>query len=426
MKKKFAVLTVIVMIAAMCLITIALAGCSPKLDSKALNIMGKKSDLAKPYMTKIFDMYRQTGKKLNVISVEDEEYETTALDMLQHGKMADVFLHFHNADLDMFDVEDNFSALNGEQWVNDLTDSAKAYCTDVDGNILGLPFWESSVSGCYYNKKIFDSLGLKAAKTQEEFDNLCDLLAQKGITPVCWPANGCSWMFQFGMDPIFADDPELLEKLNSNQITYADIPAMNDMIQWILHAERKGWFGSNSLKTGWDEISPALSSGEAAMTFIWDTWFYTDYVDGKYVKEDFALMPVFMNTVDGGTYEGGNLNMMMVNKNSPRKDWAMEFLQFCSTPDNYNAAFEGISTVSVFVGQTTNIQSQMVTDAAASIAAHERVSTASTKIIGYSATKTANAIHSMFANSHATAAQCIKQMDDDRIAEAIQLGAAGF
>ncbi len=29
--------------------------------------------------------------------------------------------------------------------------------------------------------------------------------------------------YQFGMDPIFADE-ELLEKLNTNQITYAEIP----------------------------------------------------------------------------------------------------------------------------------------------------------------------------------------------------------
>ena len=423
MKNKLAAIVLLVIL---CLLVGALVGCDPTLDNDALNILGKKSDLAKPYMTKIFDLYRQTGKKINVIAVEDEEYETTALKMLKKGKMADVFLHFHNADLEMFDAKNNFLTLNDQQWMEDVTDSAKAYCTDADGDMLGLPYWESSVSGCYYNKKIFDSLGLESAKTQEQFDNLCDLLVRRGITPICWPANGCSWMIQFGMDPIFADDPELLEKLNSNEITYADIPAMTDMLRWIDEAEHNGWFGKDSLKKGWNEISPTLNSGEAAMTFIWDTWFYTDFVDGKYTKEDFALMPVFMNTADGGTYEGGNLNMMMVNKNSPRMEQALEFLQFCATPANYNVAFEGISTVSVFKGQNTNIQSQMVTDAAASIAAHERVSTASTKIIGYSATKAADAVHAMFAGGHFNAAQCLKQMDSDRIAEAIQLGAAGF
>lgn len=75
-----------------------------------------------------------------------------------------------------------------------------------------------------------------------------------------------------------------------------------------------------------DDISPTPANGDAVFVFIWDTWFDTDFQDGgKYTRDDFALMPVFMNTVDTGTYEGGNLNMLMVNKNSPKLD-----IQFCS------------------------------------------------------------------------------------------------
>ena len=69
-----------------------------------------------------------------------------------------------------YNVESNFYYMNDESWIGDLTDGAKAYCEDGSGNILGLPFWESSVSGCYYNKTLFDELGLKPATTQAEFD----------------------------------------------------------------------------------------------------------------------------------------------------------------------------------------------------------------------------------------------------------------
>lgn len=47
------------------------------------------------------------------------------------------------------------------KWIDQLTDSAKACCFDNSGNILGLPFWESSVSGCYYNKTLLNELGLR-------------------------------------------------------------------------------------------------------------------------------------------------------------------------------------------------------------------------------------------------------------------------
>ena len=233
-------------------------------------------------------------------------------------------------------------------------------------------------------------------------------------------------MMQFGMDPIFADDASVLEKINKNEIKYSDIPEVTDMIQWISDAASKGWFGVDYMNTGWDDISSAMGSGKAVMTFIWDTWFYTDFAkDNKYSVDDFALMPVFMNTADNGTYEGGNLNMMMVNKNSKNKEAALDFLDFCADEKNYNIAFDGISTVNCFKGQNTNIQSKMVTDARASIDANERVSTAASRIIGYSAEDVAAALNELF-NGRTDVAGCIGFMDHSRITEAAKEGAAGF
>ena len=405
---------------------LALSGCSGDETSDALTVMGRKSDMEKSYMTEIFRLYEsETGNKLRIIEYEDSEYELKASEMFAKGEVPDVFMHFNNADLKRFNAAENFLYLNGESWTSDLTDSAAAYCEDPDGNLLGLPFWESSISGCYYNKTLLDSLGLRPAATQAEFDVLCETLAEIGYTPICWPADGCTWMYQFGLDPIFADDGELLEKINANEVSYSEIPAVKDMAEWIAGAAKKGWFGQKYAETGWDGIGEQLGSGEAVMTFIWDTWFYTDFQGGKYTVDDFALMPVFMNTCAGGTYEGGNLNMMMVNKNSEKLDEALNFLAFCAFPEHYNAAFKGISTVSCFKGQTTNIQSDMVTEAAASIKAKERVSTAATRIIGYSAEDVAEAFNSLLSGG-TDAEGCVKIMDEKRIEEAKSQGIEGF
>lgn len=395
--------------------------------SITLTLLGRKSDMEKSYMTSIFEQYETaTGNKLKIMEYEDADFEAEAAEDFAEGNIPDIFMHFHNADLNRFDVENNFYYLNEESWSSDLTDSSRAYCQDREGNLLGLPFWESSVSGCYYNKTLLDSLGLKPASTQTEFDVLCQALADTGYTPICWPANGCTWMFQFGLDPIFADDPSLLDRLNKNEIAYSDIPQVTDMVQWIGDAAEKGWFGSDFLKKGWNDISSDMSSGEAVMTFIRDTWFYTDFQEGgRYTLDDFSLMPVFMNTVNEGTYEGGNLNMMMVNKNSEKLKSALEFLSFCASEKNYNVAFDGISTVSCFKGQNTNIQSRMVTEAGSSIAAHERVSTAASRIIGYSADDVSAAFDSLF-RGKTDAAGCVSLMDEYRIEEARQQGIDGF
>lgn len=394
---------------------------------KTISLMGKKSDLAKSYMTSIFNQYEQaTGNKLEIIAYDDVDYETEAQKKFAKGEVPDIFLHFNNAELKRFDVAANFRTLNDQSWVSDLTDSAKAYCLNSDGDLLGLPYWESSVSGCYYNKRIMDELGLKAATDQAEFNALCKVLMEAGYVPICWPADGCSWMLQFGLDPIFADDPELLEKLNRNEITYADIPAVADMLSWISNAADSGWFGEDYMSTDWDAIGKKMSSGDAVMTFIWDTWFYTDLPrDNTYSLYDFGLMPVFVNTADDGTYEGGNLNMMMVNKNGKNVDEALAFLEFCATSENYNKAFDGISTVSCFKGQNTNVQSHMVTEESESIQAHERVSTASTRIIGYSGDDMVLAVNKLL-NKEVDVDGCIKLMDELRMDSAKLQGAEGF
>ena len=393
-------------------------GGSGDADRVTLTLMGKRTDLGKPYMTRIFEQYEEeTGNRLELIAIEDSQYESEAIKRFEQGDVPDIFLHFHNADLSRFDVSGQFYFLNDQEWVEDLTDGARAYCQDRDGNLLGLPFWESSVSGCYYNKTLLEGLGLKPASTQAEFDMLCQALADIGYTPICWPADGCSWMVQFGLDPIFADDPVKLERLNANEIGYEDIPQVTDLVQWIADAADRGWFGDDYLKTGWDDISAEMGSGEAVMTFIWDTWFYTDFEEGNlYSVDDFALMPIFMNTADKGTYEGGNLNMMMVNKNGDRLEDALEFLAFCADRDNYNKAFEGISIVNCFRGQTTNIQSPMVTDAAVSIEANGRVSTAASKIAGYSADDVAEAVAALF-RGETDVPGCVKRMDEKRLEE---------
>ncbi len=396
-------------------------------DSLTITVMGRKSDLAKSYMTSIFAQYEKaTGNRIEPVFFEDTEFETSAAESFSKGEVPDIFMHFHNADLDRFDFEENFMPLNDQAWVDELTESSLAYCMDDAGNVMGLPYWENSVSGCYYNKTILDDLGLRPATTQSEFDILCEALAETGNLPICWPAAGGGWMVQFALDPVFADDPELLQRLNRNEVTYADIPQVTDMVQWIADAADRGWLGHEYLNWDINDVDPVMSGGQAVMTFMWDTWFYTDLAkDGRYTVDDFALMPVFLGTEDGGTYEGGNLNMMMVNKNGGHVDACLEFLTFCATAENYNVAFDGISTVNCFKGQTTNIQSPMITNAAEPVEGVLRASTAASRIKGYSDDDVAAALDSLF-RGKTDVAGCVALLDEYRIARAHDLGVEGF
>ena len=117
--------------------------------------------------------------------------------------------------------------------------------------------------------------------------------------------------------------------------------------------------------------------------------------------------------------------MMMVNKQGDHVEEALEFLNFCAQSENYNKAFDGISTVSCFKGQTTNIQSDMVTEASVSISLHERASTANPKIIGCTQQEMGEAVRKLI-QGEVDVAGCVALMDEYRIAAARASGADGF
>ena len=124
------------------------SGGSSSSGGVTLTLMGNANDLAKNYMTSIFEQYESaTGNKLDFVSIEDSNFDTVATSKFATGDIPDLFMHFNNSTLNNYNVESNFYYMNDESWIGDLTDGAKAYCEDGSGNILGLPFWESSVSG---------------------------------------------------------------------------------------------------------------------------------------------------------------------------------------------------------------------------------------------------------------------------------------
>ena len=395
-------------------------------DETTVTLMAEKGHIETLYIQRIISLYEEKnpGYKIKTLPIDANKYETTASKMFSEGKIPDLFFHFNDAELARYAPEENFYFLENEEWVDELTESAYKSSLYGDDKIIGLPFWESSVSGCYYNKKILQELGLGAATSQGNFDSICKALIQKNKTPLYWAGtDGGHWMFQFGLDPVFYDKPEgpeLLKKLNRGEISYADIPAVEGMISWFKTAHDSGWFNADYATATYDDVAIAMGQGKAAMFFIWDTFFSSEKeringAGGPYTADDFALMPVFMGTAQLGTYEGGNLNLLMVNKNGKKRDLALKFLKFCATPENYNVAFDGVPTTACFKNQTTNIQSQMVTDAIRSVDLHSRPSTAWTSITGYVQNDVGNAVLKLFSRE-VDVKGCIALMDAARLA----------
>lgn len=392
-----------------------------------LTLYGDAGNVQRPFMQKIIEMYEEeTGNTIDVQGIESENFESVCLMKFQTGDVPDLFLHQGGYVLDAYNPEENFVDFSNSAWVSDVVDSVLP-TTMRNDIVYGLPFWEASYSGLIYNSKIFEELGIDLPKTQEEFNAVCEELMAAGVQPIYFPVKDV-WpmLYQYGMDPIFEDE-NLLEQLNSNQTTYAEIPEMSSMLEWYKMAAEQGYFGDDFATDTWDYCMEVLGEGEAAMMYLWDTWLYSDYDSEAYtyVADDFGLMPAFLNTTVDGTFEGPNCNLMLANKNSENVDAAIEFIEFMANPSNYNVAFDGFETAPVFKGQTTIKTTPQYTAASDWINQVGRASIANPEIIGFSLVDGGKYIQELLIGN-IDVQECLEGMDTERVATAKSQKAPGF
>ncbi|MDO4274379.1 MAG: extracellular solute-binding protein [Eubacteriales bacterium] len=377
-----------------------------------LTVWGTYPDLERSYIVKAFDRYRElTGNELEIVQLPKEELEQSLKDA-QSGKIKeyDILLSYGGTNIDIFHPDENFYDFTDAVWVDDLTDTSINQ-TVYNGKIIGLPHWEASISGTLYNKEIFRANNLDIPVTQQDFINVCDTLLANGIIPMYLPGKDITMLlYQFPLDSV-VENTDILDRLNSQTLGYADLPEMKTIVTWYKDMSEKGCFGNTWETDGWDSMDDAMKSGKYAMMLCWDTWLYTDFTGNP---EDFGLMPAFMGVPEEGTFEGPNLGLFIVNKNSARLDTALNFITFLSDPYNYNAAFEGIYTAPVFKNQVASISTPQYLEAEHLIDTHYHDSAAWLRIKGFSQLDASCILEYMNPESTMTAKDCLLKMDELR------------
>jgi len=235
----------------------------------------------------LIEKYQQeTGNTIEVQAIDDNQYSQVLMAKIASGDLWDVFAAYSGTAGTKYNAEKNCVDLSNEPWASRVADGALPFLT-TNGKVYCAPTAGSNAIGMIYNKKVFEDLNLQVPQTLPEFEAVCDTLKSKGITPIYmalkdgWPV---SQVLNGEWANLWGHSPELLDKLNANQIKWSEVPEFVSMLTRLDNYVKKGYFNKDMATATYEMSQKAIAEGTAAMSYMGD-WVTTEilkkYPDAK-------------------------------------------------------------------------------------------------------------------------------------------------
>ena len=116
----------------------------------------------------------------------------------------------------------------------------------IDGRVYGFPY-SIEYWPVFYNKAVFDRLGLSPPETWEEFIHVCEVLKDNGVDPILKSFQFDWYTVMWFAQLIIGQDPEFYVKLCEGEAAYDD-PVVEAALGVYADMLRAGYFSSPSAK----------------------------------------------------------------------------------------------------------------------------------------------------------------------------------
>lgn len=225
-------------------------------------------------------------------------------DIIESGKIAD--------------LTDEWEHYTAEGLNPDLADAFK-----FDGKMYGAPLYVAYET-MFYNKKVFDELGLEEPETWDEFMNIVTTLKDNDVIPLANPFEGrwptFTWFEEFFVHMY----PDLYEDLMIGKASYTDPRVVEVMELWKSFTD-KGYFDKpGSLG---NDILPKFTKGELGIVLM-GSWYSSSLINAGLVPgEDFGAFIMPSMKEDLGKIAIYETAPIMISKDAPNKEEALQALR---------------------------------------------------------------------------------------------------
>lgn len=157
--------------------------------------------------------------------------------------------------------------LSDQSWVRSIPAGDRS-SVQFEGKTYILPI-NKLIIGLFYNKKIFQDLGIKTPRTWSELLSACEALKQKGIVPIAL-ANQTAWVTQLishaiTATTVYAKDPDFDLKVAQGRASFSNSAGYKEALQKYIELNRRDCFNKFPNGTAYEEVVQMVASGKAAM-----------------------------------------------------------------------------------------------------------------------------------------------------------------
>jgi len=270
---------------------------------------------------------------------------------LATGAMADVFSYNSGSLFQAINPTQNLLPLTNEAFQDGVQDSFKSVVS-AGGEVYGAPFAPAMGGGIFYNKPIYEELGLEIPTTWDEFMANNEAIKEAGKVAVI-QTYADTWTSQLfvlsDFYNVLADEPDFAEKFTANEAKFATTPAALRGFEKLQEVAEAGYFNADFGAATYADGVRMIAMGEGAhypmLTFAVGAIAETapDYLDDV----GFFAQP-------GDSAESNGLTTWMpdsvyVAANTASPDLAKDFVSFVASPEGCDVRNEAVGATGPYM-----------------------------------------------------------------------------